>query len=133
MKFKQRTNDIANILDEIFNLTDSLIHSKVMDLNNSNNVKKKLANKKGNQPSLSTVPEGIFYFVMLVKYGIISIPFLAEKFFDYLFFPFKILITRMLLNISMPPNFNISTIQFVLCISDWVIVFANTIRIKTHF
>ena len=45
MKFKQRTN-YANILDEIFNQRDSLIRSKVMDLDNPNyikvNVKKSL-------------------------------------------------------------------------------------------
>ena len=43
MKFKQWTN-AANILDEIFNQRDSLIRSKVMDLDNLNyfkvNVKK---------------------------------------------------------------------------------------------
>ena len=40
MKFGQRTNP-DNILDEFFNYTDSLILSKVMDLYNPNNVKKK--------------------------------------------------------------------------------------------
>ena len=43
MKFKQRTN-VANISDEIFNQRDSLIRSKIMDLDNPNNVKKKLVN-----------------------------------------------------------------------------------------
>ena len=38
MKFKQRTN-VANILDEIFNQSDSLIRLKVMDLNNPNYLK----------------------------------------------------------------------------------------------
>ena len=43
MKFKQRIS-VANILDKIFNQRDSLIRSKVMDLDNLNyfkvNVKK---------------------------------------------------------------------------------------------
>ena len=56
-----------NILDEFFNQTDSLILSKVIDLDNPNNVKKKLANKKRNKPSLSTVPEGIFMIYFRVE------------------------------------------------------------------
>ena len=43
MKLKQQTN-VANILDEIFNLRETLTRSKVMDLDNPNyhkvNVKK---------------------------------------------------------------------------------------------
>ena len=60
MKFGQRTKP-DNILDEFFNWTDSLLLSKVKDLDNPNNVKI-LENKKKNQPSLSTEPEGIFNF-----------------------------------------------------------------------
>ena len=41
MKFKQ--TNLANILDEIFN---SLIRSKVMDLDNPNNAKKKKSCKR---------------------------------------------------------------------------------------
>ena len=38
MHVEERTNP-TDILDEFFNQTDSLIHSKVMDLDNPNNVK----------------------------------------------------------------------------------------------
>ena len=41
MQFGERTNP-ANILDEFFNQTDSLIHSKVMDLDNPNNAKENI-------------------------------------------------------------------------------------------
>ena len=80
MKFGQRINP-DNILYEFFNQTDSLLLSKAMDLDNSNNVKIKLSNcklakfekkerKKRNQPFLSTMPEGIFLF---------KIPFNVQK------------------------------------------------------
>ena len=78
MKFKQRTN-VANILDEIFNWTDSLIRSKVKDLDNPNNVKKKLANKKRNQLSLSTVPGGIFFFYYYPPERFVASSFIAFR------------------------------------------------------